>query len=134
MLDSEIKKLLEEAKTIAVVGLSPNTSRPSNSIARFLIQHGYEIYGVNPGHTEILGRPCFPNLSSVPKAIDIVDVFRNSDAVPEIVKEAILLKAKALWLQEGVEHPDAEKQAQSAGLLVISNRCIFKEHRRLIKG
>lgn len=132
-MDSQTKKILQDAKVIAVVGLSPNPARPSYGVTSFLINKGYEVFGVNPGQTEILSRPCYPTLSSVPKPIDIVDVFRNSDAVPEIVDEAIALKAKAIWLQEGVTHPEAEEKARKAGLFVISNHCILKEHRRLIK-
>ncbi len=129
--DQNTKQILQTSKVIAVVGLSPNTSRPSYGVTQYLINSGYEIYGVNPGQTEILGRPCYPGLKNIPKSIDIVDVFRNSEAVPEIVDEAIRLKAKALWLQEGVSHPEAEEKAKKAGLFVISNHCILKEHRRL---
>ena len=132
MNDEDIRSLLKESKVIAVVGLSANPSRPSHGVTKFLIQQEYEIYGVNPGQTSILGRPCFESLNLVPKLVDIVDVFRNSDAVPQIIDDAIKIKAKAVWLQEGVTHPVAEEKARKAGLFVVSNLCILKEHRRLI--
>jgi predicted CoA-binding protein len=131
-MDKDILQILKTSRVIAVVGLSPNVARPSYGVTQFLINKGYEIYGVNPGHTEILGRPCFASLKEVPKPIHIVDVFRNSEAVPAIVDEAIALKAKCIWLQEGVTHPEAEEKARQAGLFVISDHCILKEHRRLL--
>lgn len=131
-MDEETRRLLTTSKVIVVVGLSPNPSRPSYGVTQFLIHTGYEIYGVNPGHTKILDRPCYPHLADIQKPIDIVDVFRTSDAVPTIVDEAIKLNIKALWLQEGVSHPEAEKKAQAAGLFVISDLCLLKEHRRLL--
>ncbi len=133
MNENLVKALLTESQTIAVVGLSPNPSRPSNGVTRFLIDKGYEVYGVNPGHSSILNRPCFESLSLIPRPIDIVDVFRNSEFVPDIVTEAIRLKAKAIWLQEGVSHAESEELARKAGLFVISNKCILKEHLRLIR-
>lgn len=96
-----------------------------------MMQNGYEIVGVRPGPKEILGRPCYPSLRDVPGPIEIVDVFRAPEHVPEVVDDAIAVGAKVLWLQEGVMHPEAERKAQEAGLIVISDLCILKEHARL---
>lgn len=129
--DQQISNLLHQAKTIAIIGLSPDPSRPSNRVAAYLIAHGYEIVGIHPTEREILGRPCYPSLQAVPFVPDIVDVFRKSEAVPEIVQEVIRKSAKTLWLQEGVMHPAAEMLATQNGILVLSDICIKKEHQRL---
>ena len=126
-----IEKIISSYKKIAVVGMSPKPIRPSHGVSQYLITHGFDVVGVNPGTTEILGKPVYPTLSDIPGDLEIVDVFRSSEFVPEIVDQAIAKGAKALWLQEGVSHPEAEEKARQAGLLVVSNRCILKEHRRL---
>lgn len=133
MNDNEKTELLKKSRVIAVVGLSADPSRASFHVTEYLIKQGYEIYGVNPQVKEVLGRPCFASLKEIPKSIDIVDVFRKSEAVPEIVEAAISVSAKAIWLQEGVTNPVAEDRARKAGLYVESDRCILKEHMRLIK-
>lgn len=139
--DSEIREVLKNAKRIAVIGLSPVAGRPSFGVTRYLIEQGYEIYGIRPGSPPfILERPCVEKLADLKVDVDIIDVFRNSEAIPQLVDEIELwLKdrsrdryPKILWLQEGVSHPDAEKKAESLGLKVVSNRCILKEHARLI--
>ncbi|MES2768969.1 MAG: CoA-binding protein [Bdellovibrionota bacterium] len=130
---TQIKEALQNYKKIVVIGLSPNEERPSNSVTRYMIRKGYNIVGVNPGHASILDQPCYNSLSEVPGQVEIVDVFRDSKAVPEIVDQAIQMKAKVLWLQEGVTHPEAEEKAAKAGILVISNLCILKEHRKYIQ-
>lgn len=122
------KEILTKYKKIAVVGLSPDPMRPSHSVTNYMIRHGYEIVGVRPGDKEILGRPCYASLKEVPGPLEIVNVFRAPEHVPAIVDEAIALKAKVLWLQEGVVHPQAEEKARKAGLVVVSDRCILKEH------
>lgn len=127
----EIKKLLKEAKTIAVVGLSEKPDRPSYGVAAYLQGQGYRIIPVNPAAAEILGEKSYACLKDIPEPIDIVDVFRKSDAVPEIAAEAVAVKAKALWLQEGVVHNEAAERARAAGLTVIQNKCILKEHRKV---
>ena len=130
--DPEIRALLEHARTIAVVGLSPRPARDSHAIARFLIEKGYRVFGVRPGCEEILGRPCYPKLSDVLEKIDLVDVFRRSEFVPGHVEEAIAAGAKALWLQLGVVHEAAALRAREQGLTVVMNRCIAVEYGRLI--
>ena len=126
-----IKKLLATAKTIAVVGLSPKESRPSNMVARYLIDAGYTVIPVNPGQEEILGLDCYPDLSSIPTPVDIVDIFRRSEDVPPIVDEAIAIGAKAIWMQEGVIHTEAARTAKAAGLVVVMDRCLKTVHHHL---
>jgi predicted CoA-binding protein len=129
----EIARALKTARTIAVVGCSPKGNRPSHAIASYLLSAGFDVIPVNPGHTEILGRTCYPDLASIPKDVrlDIVDVFRRSEFVPEIVEAAIRKGATAVWMQEGVIHEQAARRAEAAGLTVIMDRCILKDHRRL---
>ena len=130
--DGRIRDLLSSAATIAVVGASPKPYRDSNSIADFLIRQGYEVYPVNPAYTETNGRTCYPNLASIPRPIDIVDVFRRPDAVDEIVDQAIAVHAKAVWLQLGATNEAATARAERAGLAVVMERCISVEYRRLL--
>ncbi len=132
MSEPDIKSILRESKTIAVVGLSPNAERDSHRVARYLQGQGYRIIPVNPNADEILGERSYPNLTSVPEPIDVVDIFRRSEAVPEIVEEAIKVGAKAVWMQEGVLHEEAAARARQAGLRVVMDRCMMKEHRRHI--
>ena len=128
----QIKDVLTKYKRIAVVGLSPNEERPSNGVTRYMIRKGYDVVGVNPGHESILGQPCYISVLDVPGQIEIVNVFRNSSAVPEVVDHCIEMKAKVIWLQEGVTHAEAEEKASKAGMIVISDKCILKEHRKYI--
>jgi hypothetical protein len=130
--DVTIEKILRTSKTIALIGASENQNRDSNRIMRFLLDRGYDVYPVNPQYESVLGRKCVPDLVSVPVAIDIVDVFRNSEAVPAIVDESIAVKAKILWLQYGVVHQEAAQNAEKHGLQVIMDHCIAVDHRRLI--
>jgi predicted CoA-binding protein len=127
----EIEALLRSAKTIAVVGLSPNESRPSHGVAAYMQSRGYKIIPVRPGVSEVLGEKAYESLDDVPAAIDIVDVFRAPQHVPAIVDAAIRKRAKAIWLQEGVVHNQAAAKAKAAGLLVVQDRCILKAHRAL---
>jgi predicted CoA-binding protein len=120
--------ILRAARTIAVVGLSPNPARPSFGVARYLQSVGYRIVPVHPGVTEILGEPTYPSLEAIPQRVDIVNVFRRPEHVPEVVESAIRIRARAIWLQEGIAHPAAEQRARDAGLFVASNLCILKEH------
>ena len=126
-----IKKLLATARTIAVVGLSPKETRPSNMVARYLIEAGYTVIPVNPGQEEILGLDCYPDLGSIPVPVDIVDIFRRSEDVPPIVAEAIAIGAKAIWMQEGVIHAEAARTARAAGVLVVMDRCLKTVHHGL---
>jgi predicted CoA-binding protein len=116
------------------VGASEKPWRDSNSIAHFLKRKGYTVYLVNPNYREIGGEQCYPDLQSIPAAVDIVDVFRQPSAVPEIVKEAAAIGARTLWLQYGVIHEQAAAEAERAGMQVIMDRCIAVDHRQLIHG
>jgi len=124
--------ILEKARTIAVVGLSSRRYRPSYGVSEYMQRSGYRIIPVNPFETEVLGEKAYPDLDSVPEKVDIVDIFRRSEFVPEIVDAAIRIGAKAVWMQEGVDHADAAEKARAAGLLVVMDRCILKEHRRMV--
>jgi hypothetical protein len=127
----QISELLHSARTIAVVGLSSKRFRPSYGVAEYMQRAGYRIVPVNPLESQVLGEPAYPDLESVPGPIDIVDIFRRSEFVPEIVEAAIRKGAKAIWMQEGVYHESAARRAEQAGLIVIMDRCILKDHRRL---
>jgi uncharacterized protein len=129
----EIKTLLETAKTIAVVGLSSSPLRPSYGVAAYMQTHGYRIIPVNPTIKGALGEKAYATLSEVPERIDIVDVFRRSEFVPEVVDEAIRLQVPAIWLQEGVIHEGAAEKARAAGIQVVMDRCILKEHKARMK-
>jgi uncharacterized protein len=129
----KIRELLRRAKTVAVVGLSSNPERASHGVARYLQEHGYHIIPVNPRETEVLGEKAYPDLKSVPLPVDIVDVFRSSDAALPITEEAIAIGASAVWLQESVISTDAFKKGEEAGLIMVMDRCIYKEHVRLIQ-
>ena len=117
-------------KTIAVVGLSDKPERPSYGVAAYLKGHGYRIVPVNPMIGEWLGEKSYAKLEDIPFAIDVVDVFRKSEDVPPIVASAIAIKAKAVWMQEGVVNPAAAAEAEKAGLLAVMDRCLMKEHRK----
>lgn len=125
----EIGELLRRSKTIAVVGLSDSPLRPSYGVSAYMQSHGYHIIPVNPSIKGALGEKAVSSLAAVPEKIDIVDVFRRSEFVPEVVDEAIRLKIPAIWLQEGVIHEEAAEKARKAGIFVVMDRCILKEHR-----
>jgi predicted CoA-binding protein len=124
--------VLRSARTIAVVGLSSKRYRPSHGVAEYMQSSGYRIIPVNPFETEVLGETAYPELDRVPGTVDIVDIFRRSEFVPEIVDAAIRIGARAIWMQEGVVHEEAAAKARAAGLEVVMDRCILKEHRRLL--
>ncbi len=124
-----IADLLRTSHTIAVVGLSDNPMRPSHGVSAYMQSHGYRIIPVNPQADEVLGEKAYASLLDVRGPIDIVDIFRRSEFVPEIVDQAIQLKARAIWMQEGVVHEQAAEKARKAGLLVVMDSCILKEHR-----
>lgn len=128
---NEIERILREARTIAVVGLSDNPARDSHHVAEFLQSQGYRIIPVNPNAEHILGAPCRASLSEIAEPVDIVDIFRRSDAVAPIVDDAIKLGAKCVWMQEGVVNPAAAAKARDAGLLVVMDSCILKVHRAM---
>src|SRR5262252_5840338 len=128
---NQIADILRTARTIAVVGLSGKRFRPSYGVAEYMQRAGYRIIPVNPRESEVLGEKSYPDLDSVPEPIDIVDIFRRSEFVPEIVEAAIRKGAKVIWMQEGVIHEEAARRAEQAGLAVVMDRCILKDHRRL---
>jgi predicted CoA-binding protein len=127
----QISEILRISRTIAVVGLSAKRYRPSYGVAEYMQRAGYRIIPVNPHEAEILGEKCYADVESVPERIDIVDIFRRSEHVPEIVEAAIRKGAKVVWMQEGVIHEEAARRAREAGLEVVMDRCILKDHRRL---
>jgi predicted CoA-binding protein len=127
----EIAELLRSSRTIAVVGLSGKPWRPSHGVTGYMQHQGYRVIPVNPNETEVLGEQAYPDLDSVPEKIDIVNIFRRSEFTLPAIEAAIRIGARAIWMQEGVIHEDGARLAQSAGLLVIMDRCILKEHRKL---
>jgi len=124
-----IGELLKTAKNVAVVGLSNSPLRPSHGVAAYLQQNGYRIIPVNPNITASLGEKAYASLADVPEKIDVVDVFRRSEFVPDIIDQAIALKIPAVWLQEDVVHAQATAKARAAGIFVVEDRCMLKEHR-----
>lgn len=132
--DATILKILQNMRRIAVVGISAKEERASHGIAKFLIGQGFEVVGVNPTLTEVLGVKVYPSLAEVPDAIDLVDIFRKSEAVPPIVDEAIAKGAKAVWMQEGVVNEPAAAKAKAAGLDVVMDHCVYKEWLRLMNA
>ena len=126
-----IERILDECRTIAVVGLSANPTRPSNGVAAYMKNLGYKVVPVNPKEQEVLGEKCYASLADIPEKIDLVDIFRRSEEAGAVVDEAIEIGAKAVWLQEGVIDEAAAQRAVSAGLHVVMNRCWLKEHARL---
>jgi len=134
---SEIEKLrriLATCRRVAVVGLSANWYRPSYFAAKYLIDHGYEVFPVNPNYEEVLGRRCWPDLASVPEQVDVVDIFQRPERVPELVEQAIAIGAKVVWMQLGVVHEAAAQRAREAGLEVVMDRCMKIEYARLFGG
>jgi predicted CoA-binding protein len=129
----DIKDILNTVKTIAIVGLSPKEERDSNKVARYLQKEGYKIIPVNPKYQEILGSKSYPSLSVIPEKIDVVDIFRKPSAVYEIVESAISKGAKVIWMQEGIVNNEAAKKAKNAGLRVVMNKCMMKEHVKMTR-
>ncbi len=130
--DDELRGILERYRHIAVVGLSDKPDRPSHGVASYLQGAGYTIVPVNPTIQQALGIPAVTSLEAVPPPVEIVDVFRRPEDVPPVVEDAIAAGAKVLWLQEGIVNEDAAARARSAGLTVVQDRCMLKEHRRLL--
>ncbi len=132
--DEDVKSILENSRTVAVVGLSHKEDRDSNKVAVYLREHGYRVIPVNPKYKEVLGEKCYPDLKSVPEHVDVVDIFRNIDAIPAIVDEAIETKAGSVWMQLKLVHEDAAAKARNAGLRVVMDKCIKVEHSRLCRS
>ena len=131
MINQDIKEIVTKYKTIAVVGLSPDPGKPSFEVAAYLQRAGFRIIPVNPSCQEILGERCYPTLADIPGEVEIVDVFRRSEFLPEIVEQAIAKGAKVVWMQEGVVNKAAATRAEEAGLAVVMDRCLLKEHHKL---
>jgi predicted CoA-binding protein len=129
---AEIRNILQNTTTIAVVGLSPKPSRPSNQVAQYLKDAGYTIIPVNPGQNTLLGLPCYPDLQAIPGPVDMVDIFRRSEFVLPVVEEAITIKAKVIWMQSGIINEEAAELAEEAGLAVIMDRCTMVDHMDLL--
>ena len=130
---SNIPEILKSAHTIAVVGLSSNPMRPSNGVSEYMQRAGYRVIPVNPNETAVLGEKSYQRLEDVPEKIDIVDVFRRPEFVAGIVESAIKIGAKAVWMQEGVVDEAAADRARAAGLNVVMDKCILKEHQKLLR-
>lgn len=125
------KNILTKFHTVAVVGASPNPGRPSHKVLDYLAHHGYHVIPVNPNAAQILGYTSYPTLSAIPGKVEVVDIFRSSDEVLPIVEEAIRIGAKVVWMQEGIINKEAAARAREAGLLVVMDRCMKKEHERI---
>ena len=125
----EAMAYLQGVKTVAVVGLSPNADRPSHQVAKYLLEQGFTIIPIRPAVNEILGQKAYASLTEYGRPVDIVDIFRNPDAVPAIVDEAIRLGCKVIWMQVGIAHAAAGDKARAAGLKVVENRCLQSIHR-----
>jgi uncharacterized protein len=132
MNDEDLTKLLQKAKTVAVVGLSSNPARASFGVSRFLQRQGYRIIPVNPAETEVLGERAYATVNAIPDEIDIVDIFRRPDAVLEVVDDALRKHPACIWMQEGVVNHEAASRAEAAGIPVVMDRCILKELARLL--
>lgn len=132
--DADLRQLMAAAHRIAVVGVSPRPERPSNMVARYLAQQGYEVIPVNPGLESWEGLACYPAVEAAPGPVDVVDVFRAPEAVPGHVEDAIRAGARAVWLQPGARNDLAAARAREAGLDVVVDRCLMQEHRRLLAG
>ena len=126
-----IIKILSESKTVAIVGISDKPERPSHKVAKYLNEHGYKIIPVNPRLKEVLGKKCYANLTDINVSVDIVDIFRKPEDINPIIDSAINIGAKTIWMQEGITNDEASDKAESAGLMVVMNRCMLKEHSRL---
>ncbi len=126
------QEILHKYRTIAVVGISLDPSKPSHYVAAYLKEHGYRIIPVNPKEKQVLGEKSYPDLCSIPEPVDVVDIFRRPRYVPHVVAEAIYIGAKAVWMQLGIEHETAARRAREAGLQVVMDRCMKTEHQKLV--
>ena len=128
----QIKAMLQRVRTIAVVGLSPKPDRPSYGVSRAMQGYGYRIVPVRPAVSEVLGEKAYARLADIPFPVDLVNVFRESAAIPGVVEECLAIGAPAIWIQEGIVHEEAAAKARDAGLAVVMDRCIWKEYQRLM--
>lgn len=132
-MDDPIRHILQDTRTIAVVGLSDDPSRASYGVARYMQQHGYRIIPVNPKHTEVLGEKCYPDLASIPDKVDLVNVFRRPADCLRPAQDAVAIGARYLWLQLGIANDEARRVAEAGGLAVVMDRCIKIEHARFCR-
>jgi hypothetical protein len=129
-----LRGILTRSRVIAIVGLSANWYRPSYFAAKYMQEHGYRIVPVNPTYTEVLGEKCYPDVTSIPGPVDVVDCFRKADEMPALAREAVAKGAKVLWMQLGIHNDLAARIANDAGLDVVQNRCVKIEHARIMGG
>lgn len=129
-----VVKILKSFRNVAMVGVSANPDKPSNKVFKYLTENGYNVIPVNPTIDAIMGKKCYARLSDIPEKVEVVDIFRRVEDIPPIVDEAIKIGAKAVWMQEGIINDTAAKKAESAGLLVVMDKCMRKEHVRLIEN
>lgn len=136
MIDSAsgLRRILGEYRAVAVVGLSAKWHRPSFFAAKYLIDHGYEVFPVNPAYSEVLGRECYPDLAAIPAPVEVVDCFRRAEEMPELARQAAALNARVFWMQIGAQNDEAAKIAEDAGMETVGNRCMKIEHGRLFGG
>ena len=127
----DIEKIIRELRNIAVVGISNKLGRPSLTVASYLKGQGYRIIPVNPTIQDVNGEKCYPDLGSIPEKVDVVDIFRKPEDVLPVVEEAVRIGAKAVWMQEGIVNEEAARRAKEAGLMVVMDKCMLKEHSRL---
>lgn len=130
----QAQDILRSAKVVAVVGLSDKPDRDSHRVAAYLQSVGYRVIPVNPAVAEVLGERSYASVRDVPEKVDVVDVFRKAEAVPEVVEDAIAAGAKAVWMQDGIVHNEAAERARAAGLQVVMNRCMLRDHRAMASG
>ncbi|MFZ9037702.1 MAG: CoA-binding protein [Gammaproteobacteria bacterium] len=130
----DLRRILNDYKRVAIVGLSADWSRPSNFAAKYLIDHGFEVIPVNPKYDEILGQKCYADLEDIPTPVDVVDLFQRVDRIPPFVDQAIKIGAKVVWMQLGIIHEEAAQKARDAGLEVVMDRCMKIEYARLFGG
>ncbi len=130
----EIEKILKNSKRIAIVGLSPKPHRDSNKVARYLLEHGYEVIPVNPGQEQILDRTCYKSLEDIPFSVDMADLFLNPTRIPPVIEQCIRIGIKTVWMQLGIVHNEAASKAREAGIEVVMNRCTMREHQHFFGG
>ena len=126
-----VVKILKSFRDVAMVGVSASPEKPSNIVFKYLTEHGYNVIPVNPTISEVLGKKCYATLSAIPEKVEVVDIFRKSEDIPPIVEEAIKIGAKAVWMQEGIINNAAAQKAEAAGLLVVMDKCMRKEHMKM---
>ena len=131
VVPADAATILRTFHRVAVVGISDRPERPSHYVSRYLIDVGYDVVPVNPLLARVYERPCYPDLRTIPEPVEVVDIFRRSELVPPVVDDAIAIGAKAIWMQDGVVHEAAAAKARAAGLLVVMDRCMLRDHRAL---